>query len=116
MGAACSVRGSAVSPYDTGLVFSELYDVDQQIASGTFSIVFTGTNKQTNAKCAIKRVPLSNLSVKQLKAFDRQLELLRDLDHPNVVKLIHCFKERNDMYIITELVSHGCKHLCRNLH
>lgn len=93
-----------MSPYDTGLVFSELYTVDQQIASGTFSIVFTGTNKQTNAKCAIKRVPMNNLSTKQLKAFDRQLELLRELNHPHVVKLIHCFKERSDMYIITELV------------
>lgn len=107
MGAACSVRGATVSPYDTGLVFSELYTVDQQIASGTFSIVFTGTNKETNAKCAIKRVPMNNLSSKQLKAFDRQLELLRDLDHPHVVKLIHCFKEHNDMYIITELVNGG---------
>jgi calcium-dependent protein kinase len=36
-----------------------------------------------------------------------EIDILKNLDHPNIVKLFEVFEDRNFMYLVTELCSGG---------
>lgn len=52
---------------------------------------------------AIKVVPISFLS----SDIQRETDIMRDLDSPNVVKLIEVLRTDNNFYIMTELCNGG---------
>jgi calcium-dependent protein kinase len=41
------------------------------------------------------------------KRMYREIEILKKLDHPNIVKVLDFFDDKNNMYIVTELCTGG---------
>lgn len=66
------------------------YTAERIIGNGSFGVVFQATVNQTGQVVAIKKV----LQDKRFK--NRELEIMRKLDHPNVCRLQHCFYSNGD--------------------
>lgn len=63
-----------------------------------------GKRKQT---FAMKKIIKDRISGEFLKELRNEIEILRDLDHPNIVKLYEIFDYRGQMSLILELCSGG---------
>jgi glycogen synthase kinase 3 beta len=72
------------------------YAAERVVGNGSFGVVFQATCVESRDTVAIKRV----LQDKRFK--NRELQIMRLLDHPNVVKLKHSFystAERDEVYL-----------------
>eukprot|EP00898_Chlorokybus_atmophyticus_P008037 jgi/Chlat1/8234/Chrsp77S07678 len=72
------------------------YSTERVVGNGSFGVVFQATCLETGDTVAIKKV----LQDKRFK--NRELQIMRMLDHPNIVKLKHCFystTEKDEVYL-----------------
>lgn len=72
------------------------YMAERVVGTGSFGVVFQAKCLETNEAVAIKKV----LQDKRYK--NRELQVMRMVDHPNVVKLKHCFystTEKDELYL-----------------
>ena len=81
-------------------VFLDNYDVVKQLGKGGYGKVYQVMNKKTKEKRACKH--LSKLSIKNLEKFQREIEILRKADHPNIIKLYEIFESKRSYYLIME--------------
>ncbi|KAJ1825376.1 ATP binding, partial [Coemansia sp. RSA 2599] len=84
------------------------------IASGSFGSVYFGMNTRTGAIMAVKEVELPkpgtvsmNRNQKMTDALRHELDLLKGLDHKNVVKYLGTDMDELKLYIFLEYVSGG---------
>lgn len=85
------------------------YDHGNIIGRGGMGTVYKGTDTQTGNAVAIKYLDpnIVNNNPTMVERFQREGEALRDLNHPNIVKMLgagHCDAEH---YIVMEYVSGG---------
>lgn len=66
------------------------YSAARVIGNGSFGVVFQATVRETGETVAIKKV----LQDKRYK--NRELQIMRLIDHPNVCQLKHCFYSSGD--------------------
>ncbi|CAA6673020.1 unnamed protein product [Spirodela intermedia] len=72
------------------------YMAERVVGTGSFGIVFQAKCLETGETVAIKKV----LQDKRYK--NRELQLMRSMDHPNVISLKHCFfstTSRDDLFL-----------------
>ena len=81
-------------------VFLDNYDVLKQLGKGGYGKVYEVMNKKTKEIRACKH--LSKLSIKNLEKFEREIEILRKADHPNIIKLYEIFESKRSFYLIME--------------
>ena len=81
-------------------VFLDNYDVVKQLGKGGYGKVYQVMNKKTKEIRACKH--LSKLSIKNLEKFQREIEILRKADHPNIIKLYEIFESKRSYYLIME--------------
>jgi len=62
------------------------------IGQGAYGIVYKGKKEDTGDTVAIKRIPFSDSTPEGGVPCNviREISLLRELDHPNVVSVLHC--------------------------
>ena len=78
------------------------------IGRGTFSIVRLGENKITKEKFAIKIMQKSKIINKEdLKRIEREIQILKGLNHPNVIKIHKIEEDSKKFYIIMEYCENG---------
>ncbi|KAJ2847416.1 ATP binding, partial [Coemansia erecta] len=84
------------------------------IASGSFGSVYFGMNTRTGAIMAVKEVELptpgsvsNNRNQRMVDALKHELDLLKGLDHKNVVKYLGTDVDDTNLYIFLEYVSGG---------
>ncbi|KAL6290178.1 shaggy-related protein kinase theta-like [Prunus yedoensis var. nudiflora] len=92
------------------------YMAERVVGTGSFGVVFQAKCLETSDAVAIKKV----LQDKRYK--NRELQIMRLLDHPNVVQLKHCFfstTDKDELYLnlvleyISETVYRVSKHYIR---
>ncbi|KAH7429600.1 hypothetical protein KP509_09G058100 [Ceratopteris richardii] len=92
------------------------YMAERVVGTGSFGVVFQGKCLETGETVAIKKV----LQDKRYK--NRELQIMRMLDHPNVVSLKHCFyssTEKDEVFLnlvleyVPETVYRVAKHYNR---
>lgn len=87
--------------------FNEHYTWGRQLGKGAFSVVREATNIKTQEKVAIKVISKKFLPSKDLKLLEREIEIMKKLQHKNIVSLIDVFESSEEIYIIMELVTGG---------
>ncbi|KAJ6247844.1 serine/threonine-protein kinase dclk3 [Anaeramoeba flamelloides] len=86
--------------------FEDFYQVQEKVGDGTFSVVRKAQHKFTNKTYAVKILKKSQLdNQKQLIA--NEIEILGNLDHPNVIKMKEIFDTPKKIFIVMEYVSGG---------
>ncbi|EGC33274.1 hypothetical protein DICPUDRAFT_154713 [Dictyostelium purpureum] len=86
------------------------FEVGKTLGNGTFGKVKLGTNVFTKETVAIKFIKNNKLSNKQKETCFREIDIMKLLDHPNIVKLLDVVDKREEegvTYLIVEYVSGG---------
>lgn len=76
-----------------------------QLGEGSFGSVSQAKCKQTSSVRAVKSIEIK--SVKNPVRLEREIEIAKQLDHPNVVRLYEVFRDARKIYLIMELCSGG---------
>ena len=76
------------------------YDILKQLGKGGYGKVYEVRSKKTGEVRACKH--LSKLNIKNLEKFRREIEILKKLDHPNIIKLYEVFESERSLYLIME--------------
>ncbi|KAJ8598783.1 hypothetical protein CTAYLR_010182 [Chrysophaeum taylorii] len=78
-----------------------------ELGTGALSVVKKVLHKRTGDHFACKCVDKHRLSLKMRKALVAEATLMRELDHPNVVKLWHCYEDSRYFHIVMDLIQGG---------
>ena len=81
-------------------LFLDNYDVIKQLGKGGYGKVYEVKNKKTGEIRACKH--LSKLSIKNLEKFEREINILINSDHPNIIKIFEIFESQRSLYIVME--------------
>jgi serine/threonine protein kinase len=90
-------------------VIAGRYRLERLIGQGGIGQVFYGTDLQTDEPVAIKalRPNVIEQNPNLLERFLREGEALKELNHPNIVKMLAAIEENDEHYIVMEYVSGG---------
>nr|AZL94753.1 calcium-dependent protein kinase [Nephromyces sp. MMRI] len=78
---------------------------DKKLGQGTYGSVCAGKNNGTGMMRAIKTI--SKEHVKNVDKFQREIAIMKSLDHPNIIKLHEVYEDRNNIYLVMELCEGG---------
>lgn len=79
-----------------------------QIGQGTYSNVYKARDLETGKIVALKKVRFDNLEPESVRFMAREIQVLRRLNHPNVVKLEGLVTSRMScsLYLVFEYMEH----------
>lgn len=89
-----------------GYEVTEKYDIGRPIGDGHFSVVYCCMDKTTQQFCALKLIDKLKCRGKDDMIYN-EVKILKQLKHPNIVKLIEEFDYSKQLYLILELVQDG---------
>eukprot|EP00931_Biecheleriopsis_adriatica_P103606 TRINITY_DN78413_c0_g1_i1.p1 TRINITY_DN78413_c0_g1~~TRINITY_DN78413_c0_g1_i1.p1 ORF type:complete len:497 (+),score=121.14 TRINITY_DN78413_c0_g1_i1:53-1492(+) len=81
------------------------YDVKKSMGEGSYGVVRKAQVKATGDMRAIKCIQLD--SIPNSEALEVEIEVQRNLDHPNIVKLYEVFKDAKMYYLVMEMCDGG---------
>jgi calcium-dependent protein kinase len=81
-------------------LFLDNYDVIKQLGKGGYGKVYEVKNKKSGEIRACKH--LSKLVLKDLEKFEREINILINSDHPNIIKIYEVFESQRSLYIVME--------------
>lgn len=91
------------------------YQLGDCLGKGAFGSVYRALNWGTGETVAIKQVRLENLGAADLKNMEMEIDLLKNLNHSNIVKYHGFVRSSENLYIILEYCENGSLHsICKN--
>jgi len=78
--------------------------MDRVLGMGNYSTVYLGVSSRTKERVAIKRVRKDLCKQNNL---ENEINILLQIDHPNVVKLFAIFENEDYVFLVMELVTGG---------
>nr|XP_055049058.1 death-associated protein kinase 2 isoform X1 [Misgurnus anguillicaudatus] len=89
----------------------DFYDIGEDLGSGQFAIVKRCKEKSTGVEYAAKFIKkrLNRVSRRGVRReeIEREVDILQELQHPNIISLHDVYENRTDIVLILELVSGG---------
>jgi len=76
-----------------------------QIGQGGYGLVVVGVHRKTNVTRAIKQI--SKGSVKNIERFKQEIAIMKQMDHPNVIKLYETYESTKTIHLVMELCLGG---------
>ena len=84
------------------------YIIKKTLGTGTFSVVKLGIHRITQKKVAIKILDKNKIESKDdLERIIREMQILTEMDHPNVIKVFKIYEEESNFSIIMEYCEEG---------
>lgn len=84
-----------------------LQNLGDEIGKGGFGTVFRALNTETGDFVAIKRLGLRSLDKSDLESLQSEINLLKKLNHPNIVKYVDTIRTVDYLHIVLEYVENG---------
>ncbi|KAI8116088.1 hypothetical protein FF38_00917 [Lucilia cuprina] len=83
------------------------YDIERTIGKGNFAVVKLARHRITKNEVAIKIIDKSQLDTTNLQKVYREVEIMKRLNHPHIIKLYQVMETKNMIYIVSEYASQG---------
>eukprot|EP00826_Nyctotherus_ovalis_P011704 TRINITY_DN1304_c0_g2_i3.p1 TRINITY_DN1304_c0_g2~~TRINITY_DN1304_c0_g2_i3.p1 ORF type:complete len:340 (+),score=71.15 TRINITY_DN1304_c0_g2_i3:122-1141(+) len=91
---------------NTGTI-NKNYVIKKKLGEGSFGVVYEAIHKETGQKRAIKYISRSSASLEDEVKILKEIQILKQMDHPNIVKLYEFYADSHSYYMVTELVEGG---------
>lgn len=85
----------------------DFYVFEKILGEGAFGKVKLSKHKATGLQRAVKIISKANMSKAEENSLRNEIEILRNLDHPHILKVYEYFSDKNNIYIVTEYCSGG---------
>jgi len=82
----------------------ETYKIEGTIGKGSFATVKKAKNRETQVRYAVKVLSKKKMSDEDKIAMQTEIEILKTVDHPNVVKLVDVFEDERHWCLVMELM------------
>ena len=86
---------------------SKKYKILSKLGSGSFGKVYLAQNKFTKEKVALKQIKKSNKDLLSDGEIKDEIEILKTLDHPDIVRIIESFNTKDSYVLVTEYCEGG---------
>ncbi|KAL1804728.1 hypothetical protein ACET3Z_027796 [Daucus carota] len=83
------------------------YLVGRQIGSGSFSTVWHARHKILGTEVAIKEIATARLNKKLEESLMSEIDILRNVNHPNIIRLYDMIQEPGKIHIVLEYCKGG---------
>ncbi|CAD8108765.1 unnamed protein product [Paramecium sonneborni] len=90
-----------------GSITNEYTLLKPPIGKGAFGEVRKGIHKVTNQIRAIKVISKEKANAIEVERLRIEIEILKRLDHPNIIKIYEFYQDNKNIYIVTELCTGG---------
>ncbi|KAG7276679.1 hypothetical protein CRUP_032028 [Coryphaenoides rupestris] len=85
----------------------EIYTFGRKLGQGSFGVVFEATHVETQKKWAIKKVNREKAGSHGVILLEREVNILKHVNHPHIIHLKEVFETPKNMYLVTELCDGG---------
>jgi serine/threonine protein kinase len=83
------------------------YILQQELGAGAMGTVYLAQDTATHEQVAVKALKSEVTQPEMIERFKREGEALRDLNHPNIVKMLDAFEHDGQYYLVMEYISSG---------
>jgi len=83
------------------------YELGKELGRGGFSIVKEGIDRSNGEKVAIKFIEKKYVDQEELKLLGREIDIMKKVQHRNVLRLIEIYETDNHLSLVMELVNGG---------
>ena len=84
-------------------IFDE-YELKEKLGEGAYGSIYKVQQKYTNYLRAVKAIKKKYVDSTE---FYNEIEVLKALDHPNIIKLFDCYQDKSYYYMVEEYCSGG---------
>ena len=89
---------------DSGRNIKDLYKIEATIGKGSFATVKKAKNRATGERFAVKVLSKKKMTQEDKIAMQTEIEILKQVDHPNIVRLIDIFEDDRHWCLVMELM------------
>ncbi|KAM8977788.1 serine/threonine-protein kinase SIK1 [Pelodytes ibericus] len=83
------------------------YDIEGTLGKGNFAVVKLARHRVTNTQVAIKIIDKTRLDQGNLEKIYREVQIMKKLRHPNIIRLYQVMETKDMVYIVTEYAQNG---------
>uniref|UniRef100_A0A671KHP2 non-specific serine/threonine protein kinase n=1 Tax=Sinocyclocheilus anshuiensis TaxID=1608454 RepID=A0A671KHP2_9TELE len=83
------------------------YEIIKTLGKGNFAVVKLARHKVTKTEVAIKIIDKTRLDESDLKKINREVQIMKLLKHPHIIKLYQVMETKDMLYIVTEYAKNG---------
>uniref|UniRef100_A0A915KU61 non-specific serine/threonine protein kinase n=1 Tax=Romanomermis culicivorax TaxID=13658 RepID=A0A915KU61_ROMCU len=83
------------------------YSLSRTIGKGNFAVVKLGKHDITKSKVAVKIIDKTSIDSENLRKVYREIQILKQLVHPHIIRLYQVMENDSKLFIITEYASGG---------
>ncbi|KAM4628301.1 serine/threonine-protein kinase SIK2 isoform 2-T2 [Polymixia lowei] len=98
---------SLQKPVIRGPVRVGFYDIERTLGKGNFAVVKLARHRITKTEVAIKIIDKTQLDAVNLEKIYREVQIMKMLDHPHIIKLYQVMETKNMLYLVTEYAKNG---------
>ncbi|CAD8180467.1 unnamed protein product [Paramecium octaurelia] len=85
----------------------QYYEIESTLGEGTFGRVSLVKQKSTKILRAMKQIAKDRILASQREKMIQEVNILKGLDHPNIVNIYELYQDERYYYLITEYLSGG---------
>ncbi|XP_077421933.1 serine/threonine-protein kinase SIK2 [Vanacampus margaritifer] len=98
---------SVQKPLLRGPVRVGFYDIERTLGKGNFAVVKLARHRIAKTEVAIKIIDKTQLDAVNLEKIYREVQIMKMLDHPHIIKLYQVMETKNMLYLVTEYAKNG---------
>ncbi|XP_006894004.1 PREDICTED: serine/threonine-protein kinase SIK1 [Elephantulus edwardii] len=83
------------------------YDIERTLGKGNFAVVKLARHRVTKTQVAIKIIDKTRLDPGNLEKIYREVQIMKLLNHPHIIKLYQVMETKDMLYIVTEFAKNG---------
>ena len=92
------------------------FSIEQELGHGSFGMVYKVKSLRNGGSYVIKKIIIDHLPQKSQKEVIHEAQILKKIDHPNIVKYYGSFMENQCLYIVMEYIDGGDLHKLIQIH
>ena len=83
------------------------FQIKSQLGIGAYGVVYKVISLKNNQEYVLKKIIIKNMKQKHQKEAIKEVQILRKVNHPNIIKYYTSFIDEEYIYIIMEYAQGG---------